>query len=401
MKPKNTRFTVIMVVFVVVFIIMPYFNRNKMARPGATKSTIQRLTAYWQDNKLTPEELVEVIVRENDITFLGEVGKFHESAAFVNSVVPSLRDYGVNIIATSYLNNSDQNDIDRLIMGETFDQSLAKDLLFRNLVMNGYQEYYDFLKAVWQVNQNLSDGVEPLKLLGLNVEQNWSVLRTSKDAENPEIIKMVYAKGVPDTYMANVVKKEIIDKNKKAFIFTGFQHSLSSLRIEAYEEKMIENGFPRDVNRMAWIVKQQSSVSSATIVIHAPWSVEKSKYGIDYPLGGVLDSFMEEYDMLEQRMGLLTEDTPFGNLPSAPGSFGTKNSHTLSEFCDGYILLGPIKGYTPFTAIPDFITTSNFGRAVEFFPGPKEVMPASPRELNEYIAGIAANVSQILEKFEK
>lgn len=401
MKPKNTRFTIIMVVFVIVFIVMPYFNKNKLARPGATRSTIETLTTYWSQNALTPEELVEEIVSSHDITFMGEVGKFHESAQFINEQIPRLRDYGVTLVATSYLNYADQEDIDRLMESDSFDRELAEELLFRNLVMNGYREYLDFLKAVWMANQNLSDGETPIKLLGLDVEKDWSVLETSKDTTDPAKIARVYAKGVPDTFMARVINEEIIAKGEKAFILTAMQHSLAEIRIESYEEKMIENGFPQDIYRTAHIIREEGRAESATIMIHAPWSVERSQYGIDYPLGGALDSFMEEYEMPEQRMGLLTNGTPFGELPSAPGSFGAKESHRLKEYCDGYILLGLIKGYTPFQAIPEFVNTRNFDEAVANFPGPKEVMPQSPRELNEYIAGTASSVTQILEKFEK
>ncbi len=401
MKPRNTPFTLIMVLFIIMFVIVPLFNRNKISRPGASRSAVGSLREYWQDHSQTPEELVSALLKEKDILFVGEPGKYGETARFINSLVTLLPGSGVDRIGVSFLNYPDQESIDALIGGEEFDESLAEELLFRNLVMNGYGEYRDFLKEVWRVNRDLSDGDRPLRLIGLNPGQDWTVLQKAGDSDNPEVIRRVYAAGVPDTFMADVIGKEILEPGHRGFIYAGIQNTLATIEVDSYGEKMAENGFPEDTHRAAWIIRQRGDVKSATLFIHAPWAVDRSQYGIDYPLGGVLDSFMEKYPPQERRMGFLTADTPFGQLYSAPGSFGEKKSHSLSDLCDAYVLLGDIGDYTPFTAIPGFINGENFDRAVRNFPGPKESMARTPAEMNEFIAGSAANLKKILEKFKK
>ncbi|MDC7224460.1 MAG: hypothetical protein PQJ60_12020 [Spirochaetales bacterium] len=386
---------------IVAFIIIPQITRNRTTRPAAAKGLVEELALYRDENRQTPEELMDLLWETQDIIFIGEPGKYHETTAFVTGLIPRLKENSVDTVAVSFLNYADQSRIDRLMEGDSFDESLARELLFNNLIMNGYREYLDFMKAVWEENRSLSEGASSLRLLGLNVEQDWSAVQKNGDTENMDIIAQVYAKGVPDTFMARVLTEEVIYRGEKALVYTGLQNSLSRLTVESYEEKMRESGFPDDTRRMARIIRETEGVRSCTVFLHGLWSVEASRYGIDYPLGGVLDSLMDEYEGSEQSMGFFTADTPVGELLTAPGTLGAEESFPLSYLCEGYLLLGPIGNYTPFTALPDFINEENFAPAVKNFPGPKEHMPETPEELNDFIAGTALQVSGLLEKFTK
>ena len=389
-----------MVVFVIAFIIVPFFRKNSLARPGASKKTIDELVLFRSEHNLTPEDLFLSLLNNNDITFIGEPGKYHETTGYVTGMIPRIRETGVTCLGVSFLNSDDQASIDRLIASSSFDEELAKELLFNNLVMNGYREYLDMIRAVWESNQS-SREEEPLRLIGLSPEQDWSAIRTGRDADDPAVIRQVYARGVPDSFMARAIEDEILKPGHRGVIYAGFQNTLATLQVESYQEKMTENGFPDDIQRAAWYIRQLPGVKSSTLFLHAPWTVEKSRYGIDYPLGGVLDSLMDRYEGPDRSFGFYTAGTPFGDLPTAPGSLGTKNSLRLSEFCDAYVLLGPLGEYTPFSPVPGFINAGNFDRAVENFPGPKESMARTPGEFNEFIAGTAANITHILEKFKK
>lgn len=390
-----------MVLLVLTFVAAPLLNKNRISRPAATKTRIDSLKKYEDEHRAIPEQIVSQLLKDRDILFAGETGKYHETARFITSLVPLLSRSGVKAVGVFFLNHSDQESIDSLMKGETFDEALAERLLFNNLIMNGYEEYRDFLKAVWQENRRNDTGNLSLMLIGLNPGQDWTALQTANDSKDPRILKKIYAAGVPETYMARVIKEEMVDHGLKCFVYTTAPSSLSLVEAKSYREKMTESGFPGDTRRTAWLVKRLPGVSSATLFIHAPWPVEGSRYGIDYPLGGVLDSLMEKYSPGERSFGFLTAGTPFGELAAAPGSFGAGESRPLSDFCDGYVLLGPISEYTPFTAIPGFINGKNFDEAVRDFPGPKESMASTPEEMNEFIADTAVNIKQILEKFKR
>ncbi|MDC7220132.1 MAG: hypothetical protein PQJ59_09340 [Spirochaetales bacterium] len=398
MKSVKSPNKIVLALLVVAFVIVPYFFRDRAARPGATKNTITELTTYRDAHKESPEELALSHFRNNQIIFMAEPGKYHEPSAFITSLIPLMGENEISTAAVSFLNYVDQEEIDRLVTGESFDEELAAQLLFNNMVMNGYAEYRDFIYAVWKENKE-NPGIKPLRLLALSPEIDWTVVQKNGDTENPDIIRQVYAAGVPDTFMANILQKEVIEKGDKALVYGGLQNSLSGVTVESYEEKMTAYGFPDDIKRTARLIKELPHVNSCTLLIHGPWTVDSSRYGIDYPLGGALDGFMEEYEGEEQFMGLFTGSTPYGKLQSAPGSFGSEGNYLLSDICDGYILLGPMADYTPFTALPQFINESNYEEACEKFPGPKEVMPRNREEYNNFIAGNAAQVSQVLEKF--
>jgi hypothetical protein len=391
----------IMVLLVLIFVAAPLFKRNRISRPAATRNRISTLMDYEESHSISPEDLVFHLLENNAILFAGETGKYHETARFINTLVPLLPRSGVGAVGVFFLNHGDQERIDALMGGETFNEDLADELLFDNLIMNGYGEYRDFLKALWQENRGNEEDRPALRLIGLNPGQNWTVLQTAADGKDPRIIKKIYASGVPDSYMARIIEEEIIDRGLKGFVYTTTPSSLALIESDSYREKMAESGFPEDTHRTAWLVNQRPGVTCATLMIHAPWPVEGSRYGIDYPLGGVLDSLMEAYPKEKRRLGFLTGGTPFGELAAAPGSFGAGESRPLSDFCDGYVLLGPISEYTPFTVIPEFINGDNFAEAVRNFPGPKESMAATPDDMNEFIAGTAINIKQILEKFKK
>jgi hypothetical protein len=401
MISKNTPSLIMLVLLIIFFVVVPHFLKDKSSRPGASRNIIENLYEFNEANNISPEDLLFTLWNTNDIVFLGDPGKYHETSDFVKNLVPFLREKNIDSLGVSFLNYEDQDEIDTLIKGETFDYKKADRLLFNNLVMNGYEEYRNIIQAVWESNHDLKENQAPLRLIGLNVKQDWSVVQSSKDTDRAEIIQKIYALGVPDTYMAEVIKKEIIAPKQKALIFIGLQNCLSTVQAPSYEEKMREYNFPNDTKRTARLIKELSSVKSCTLFLHALWQVDNSSYGIDFPLGGALDSFMDKYPITEQRIGLLTKDTPFGKLPATPGSLGTAGDYDLSDFCDGYILLGSIRNYTPLKAIPNFINEENFSEALANFPGPKTVLPDTPEELNRYIAENGANVKKLVEKFSK
>jgi hypothetical protein len=46
------------------------------------------------------------------------------------------------------------------------------------------------------------------------MKENWQYIQKEKDQENPEIIKKVYAEGLPDDYMLGIIQNELLSKNE-------------------------------------------------------------------------------------------------------------------------------------------------------------------------------------------
>ena len=109
---------------------------------------------------------------------------------------------------------------------------------------------------------------------------------------------------------------------------------------------------------------------------------------------------MEELPPELQFAGFRTLGTPFGDLDSDLNDFsrGYEQDLLLKDFCDAYIITGPIASYETVIPIPGFIDQSNIDEAIANFPGPN-IDPVTVEEMNSYIANILESRKQILDRF--
>ncbi|MBN2509400.1 MAG: hypothetical protein JXB03_03950 [Spirochaetales bacterium] len=379
----------------VVFLVFNPFKRSGARIQGADAKTRLALYAQVVEQHQSPEDYVVSLFNDHDIVLLGEQQSIADQLLFVADLIPALDAAGVHFLGIEYANASDQAEIDRVLTAPEYDAEAVNGILFRYLVIWGFQEYADLFHAAWKVNAAKQEGQEPFRILGLNIERNWGAIRTQKDLEDPEARKAVIAAGLPDQVMAQTLIREVVAGGEKAAVLCSFQSSFTDFQFKGYVENARKQGLSSTL-RLGNFLYEEIGGRAVTVLLHGPWHDEKEKFGIGYPFGGAIDELIRALPEDKRRFGLTLPGTAFEQL-GVTGSFSRGYARlTLGEMAGGYVVLGPLGEYAPVTPIPEFINEGNIDQAIARFPGPAPGN-ISVAEFNQFIAGIPQDYQRALD----
>jgi hypothetical protein len=161
-----------------------------------------------------------------------------------------------------------------------------------------------------------------------------------------------------------------MEKNQKALIYSGTHHSFTHYFQPRYNYKSKKfMGFIK--NRMGNIIYRKNPEKVFHIVLHKPWRMKRSIDAMYYPVGGIIDKVMEEFE--DKRVGFDIKGSPFGDLldDDTYYAFGYPDFN-LSTFCDGYIFQKHFKDYEGCTIDTKFITDKNLQEAIDYFDDPTQ-----------------------------
>ncbi len=353
---------------------------------------IQYLTTHWK----SPEDYVVEKFSDHDLVFIGEYHRIKHDVELIQNLIPRLYEIGVYNLGIEMGCYEYQDKVDSLITADEYDERLARWLMFKWSVTWGYQEYMDIYRKAWEVNKSLPKDAPRFRVVNLDYRPNWNL---AKEEMTPELWKQVWHKGDRDQHMAQVIMTEFVDKGQKALIFSGSHHAFTHYYQPIYDYKNKE--FIRfNKNRMGNIIYNKMSDRVFHIFLHSPWSTKQSYSELNYPISGIIDMIMKEFN--DKRVGFDVKGSPFGKLRDDDTyySIGYKE-FTLSTICDGYIFQKHFSDYEGCTVDTEFITDENFQEAIEYLENPRaRKFFTKPEEL---INGIAkeANIQGRLQLLMK
>jgi hypothetical protein len=335
----------------------------------------------------------------HDIVFLGEFFKIKQNVLLVQALIPRLYAAGVRNLGIEYALSDDQQDIDALVTAPAWDPAKARAITFDWLVTWGYQEYIDLYKAAWQLNHGLPAGARPFRVVGLNVRQHWEYLKGNKDLSDPQIVARIFAQGVPDAHMADVIDKEFLQRGGKALVYCGTQHIFTRYRSREYEKNAADMKLS-ETRRAGTIIAGKIGARAFCISLHAPWPDRKQKNGLAYPAEGVIDALIPALPPGRRNAGWDTAGTPLGALPVRTSSYAERGAvMTLADLFDGYIIQGPLAEYLTVSPIKDFVRPEDADRAARNFPGIKP-SPPTVQQVNQSIVDDVQVVGKMLALFK-
>jgi hypothetical protein len=318
--------------------------------PAQSQVLADYLKAHWQ----TPEDYVISTFATHNIVFLGEHHRIKHDVELVQHLIPRLHKAGVYVLAIEFAATEEQARIDRLLSGEAYDETAAREIMFDSDPTWGYVEYENILKAAWELNHSLPKGARRFRIIALTYEPRYELLTESDDL-NTSLPERVFYKGDYDAFMAGVILREIVDKNDKALVYTGLHHAFTRYR--------------RKINRTGNIVYDRIGNNAFTIALHMPWPSDPYERSV-YPVNGAIDQVMSGFP--DKRVGFDLVNSPFGAL-DATGSFyayGRSGFH-LSDWADGYIFQKRIKDYQGCSVDRLFITEMNINAFIAKYPNTK------------------------------
>ncbi|HUU28491.1 MAG TPA: ChaN family lipoprotein [archaeon] len=107
----------------------------------------KELLDYIANNYLSPEDYVVSKFKDHDIVFVGEYHQIKHDVELISSLIPILYENGIYNLGMEFANTEDQGMIDSLINGEFYNESIAREIVFRNNVYRCFQEYVDIFKV--------------------------------------------------------------------------------------------------------------------------------------------------------------------------------------------------------------------------------------------------------------
>jgi len=363
------------------------------------------MSEYVQSHYKSPEAYIVDAFRTRDIIFLGEILKIKEHVELVQNLIPRLYEAGITTLGVEYVLYDDQEKIDKLITSNYYDEKKVRELLLAQIGNWGFQEYADIFKAAWELNNALSSDEKPFRVLGLSVRQNLKIVKSEKDMNDPDIKKQIWAFGFPNTFMANTILKEIIDKKEKALIFCQLNNAFTRYRYKQYAENVEEEGFS-ELRSAGNIIYDRIGSRAGTVFLHFFWPDAKSMYGVAYAVDGVMDAMISILPEERMHAGFDTLGNPVSDTVIKDGDFTLDYEDlTIKDLCDGYVILGPLHEYTAATPIPDLFDEHNIQEVIVNFPFITESIPSedpakAAQKLNEMLASEAQAIEKRLEMFK-
>lgn len=400
MQQKRSRAVwIIAIAIAFFFIVDPFriFNGGKIPTARVDRETESALADFVRTAPNAADTIIAML-ETSDLVLVGETGYAREQVQFAADLIPRLDSAGVRILGYQYADTEDQALIDGLLTAATFDEHLARQILFNHLTVFGFQEHVDIFRAAWEINRRKSSRDTPFRILALSNRLNYEAITDEDDIKDPAVMQAVFAAGVPDATMARILGTEVLDRGAKAVAYLQLDHAFTALNRPGYEDDLRAVGFA-DVRRAGNALRASYGDRVVTAALHGPIQNSRSRIGFGYPTGGVLDRAVAQMGE-GATVGFTAAGSPFEQVPITGDIASEAGTETLAlgGYADAYLVVAPLGGLHAVTAIPDFITESNLDEAVRRFPGVRPENP-SVKDLNDFIAGNAASMARVFAEF--
>ena len=322
---------------------------------------VGHLKANWQ----SPEDYIVSKFKNHDIVFVGEYHRIEHDVDLIQNLIPLLYKAGVHNLGIEFGCYEYQDTVDYLLTAPTYDEALARWLMFKWMSNWGYVEYEDLYRAAWEFNRSLPPGAPKFRVVNLNYRLRWDL---DKEDTREERLR-VFSKGDVDEHMARVILDEFVHKGQKALVYSGNHHAFTRYRQPIYDEKT--GKFYRFADpRIGNIVRDSMPDRVFCIMLHRPWALKTDENTEIYPIGGVIDVVMREFK--DKRVGFDVVGSPFGKLSDTTSYYSAfHEGFKLSDYCDGYVFPRPFSEYEGCRVDTLFVTDANFQEAVDFLGNPQ------------------------------
>lgn len=343
------------------FIFILGFTSQKKEMKKIPPEEKQELVQYLKDHGKSPEDYVIEKFKDYDIVFIGESHRVKHNLELIHNLIPRLYQAGIYNLGIEFGCYEYQDEVDKLITADKYDEDLARLIMFKWYVIWGNKEYMDIFRKAWELNKSLPEGAPKFRVVNLC----YRVKRSPKIG----LFFKILLKGDPDVFMDKMILKEFVDKGEKALIYSGSHHAFTHYYQPLYnfeKKKLIK----LNKNRMGNVVYRKIPNRVFNIMLHQPWRTNESFEEYSYPVDGVIDTVMQELE--DKRVGFDVKGSPFGKLKDDDTYYALGHpDFTLSTICDGYIFLNHFKDYEGCTVDTKFITEKNFEEALDYFDEPE------------------------------
>lgn len=343
---------------------------------------VDYLDNYGQE----PTDYIVEKCKTHQLVILGEWHHLIEYERFVRDIIPDLYyKAGVRYIVFESIIVTHNGKTEALVTGKEYDESLALEIAQADGYSDwGDKEYWDILKAIWELNINLPKDSEPMHAIGMEIPKDYKLdkLWQRNQIENKDLIARAESQHLlemlRDENMAAAVEQYVLNKGGKGLVLVGQNHSFThySQPFPNVHDPFWTMPFSNKVDaviikwpRMGTILYQEYGDRIFQIGLHGPHTSPRSvteelssltKQDDDSLLFRFLSASSPQeqpviQDLVEKIMtergnvpvGFDVVNSPFANLRDRRSYyFHFQPSVRLSDLNRGYIFLKPWKDLT-------------------------------------------------------
>lgn len=153
------------------------------------QSNFDQSIKYLNNNNFSPQNYVLEKFTNYDIILLAEDHRVKENLIFLGKLIPQLYKKGIYTLGMEFGASEDQLLLDSLVTAETYDENLARQLMFNYNSGWAFKEYMDIYKFTWEFNKSLKKNERKFKILNLSYKYNWtSFFRTTNPRKHENCI---------------------------------------------------------------------------------------------------------------------------------------------------------------------------------------------------------------------
>ncbi|MDT8715957.1 ChaN family lipoprotein [Clostridium sp. 19966] len=317
---------------------------------------------YLEKNYLTPQQYVLNKFQTHDVILLGENHAVKDNLEFVISIIPKLYENGIYNLGMEFGAAEDQDDLDRLITSEEYDENEARGLMYNYNVKWAYKEYTDVYKAAWKLNKSLPKDAVKFRVLNLSYVYNWSAFSRIRTPINA---KKIFHKGNTEIYRANIIEKEVLNKGQKLLVLTGIVHAFTRYKSPVYDHNAehfyhLQGGwlgnrlYEKYGNRIFSILLHQGLQNINTLVLSNTSGVKTIE-----AIMNNLKNKSAGFDLVNSIMGDIRDDSYY--------SIGY-NDFSLKDLFDGYIFIKPLKSLQGCSIDHKYIQGKKYDEIIDKYP---------------------------------
>ncbi|MCC7263386.1 MAG: RDD family protein [Candidatus Latescibacteria bacterium] len=340
---------------------------------GEDSTFVQWLAAHGKN----PVDYSVDVASQHQVTIFGETHENRGQVSFLHKIIPALyHRAGVRCLAMEVCTREDNEDINRLITAPVYDPDLALRIGRHSPWQTwGFKEYWGTFETVWQLNRDLADGQQKMRIVGIDRQWDgpsialvfssgidgvkapfWEKLRVFR-----ALATLPTSLAFRDELMAREVEKEIIERGERGIVWVGGHHAFTH-----YKQ-------PYGKGRMAYILHQKYGdkvfqVSLQALDISPTFSFKFPKPGYQGP-EPTINEFIERIMAVRGQtpVGFDIAGSPFATLrDSTSYYYHSQSSVDLADFTSGYIYLEPTAAFQKCQWAEGYITSEMYARNKPF-----------------------------------
>ena len=335
--------------------------------------------------------------REHQVVIFGEQHGVKDYLDFFLRLIPeAYHKAGMRYVVLEVCKYEDNEKIEKLIEGETFDRKLALEIARSGpwATWNS-KEYWDIFEAVWKLNKSLPAGAEHMKVIGMIVSAdlviNW--LYHNNKLEDQKLIEKARVQELlldeEDALMAAAVEEAVIGNKTKGMVWVGAYHSFTHYAQPAVNA---DGMFIHDWPRLGNILFQRYQNRIFQISFHgiikdaydSPAGIFKEYKGEKPVLSSLIEKIMAERG--NKPVGFDIFSSPFANVrDSRSYLFHFQPNVRFSDVTQGYIFINPWDKISSCQKIENFVSDEMFKKYKLYFEAIYKRNFKNAREVSELL----------------